>query len=214
MNISSPLLPSPYTCVRILSDPSQHGPALCVSVRVPLRMFFVSLKRLLLLLRLTINKHSQLGKKMNVCFVLLLFVCLSAYAYDSKIQSGSAIVSWTSRSPYHCAPLVCVLNFSTGLAAWQIYKQTHKQFKSMEYGRVLHLCFRYKWNLNLSNQIFPVCHGTVLKSKNTNLDQFRPWKAFFIINHCFVVYTPARNHSRLDLCMCSACFPENMILKH
>ena len=76
MNISSPLLPSPYTCVRILSDPSQHGPGLCVSVRVPFRMFFVFLKRLLLLLRLTINKHSQLEKKNESVFFFIAF-CLS-----------------------------------------------------------------------------------------------------------------------------------------
>ena len=42
-------------------------------------------------------------------------------------SSGSATVPGTSRSPYNCAPLVCVLNFTGGLAVWRVLKQTNKQ---------------------------------------------------------------------------------------
>ena len=47
----------------------------------------------------------------------------------SKVHCGSAVrfVPGASRSPYYCAPLECVVNFSEGLAVWRLYKQTKKQ---------------------------------------------------------------------------------------
>ena len=49
--------------------------------------------------------------------------------HASKVHCGSAyrFVPGASRSPYYCAPLACVLNFSRGLVVWWLYKQTNKQ---------------------------------------------------------------------------------------
>ena len=47
----------------------------------------------------------------------------------TKVPKGNAIqfVPGTSQSPYYCAPLVYVLNFSGRLEVWRFHKQTNKQ---------------------------------------------------------------------------------------
>ena len=68
---------------------------------------------------------------LHACFVLLL-LCLSFCVYVCfQIHCRSAMMPGTSWSPYYCAQLVCVLNFSEGLAVWWFYKQTNKQTKGI-----------------------------------------------------------------------------------
>jgi len=63
----------------------------------------------------------------NVCFVLLLF-CVCVWFHVSRVHCGSALGPGTSRLPYYCAPLVCVLNGLGGLAVWWLTnRQTNKQ---------------------------------------------------------------------------------------
>ena len=52
--------------------------------------------------------------------------------HASKVHCGSAyrFVPGASRSPYYCAPLVCVLNFLGGLAVWRLFKQTNKPWQT------------------------------------------------------------------------------------
>jgi len=44
-------------------------------------------------------------------------------------RSAVRFVLGASRSPQYCAPLICVLNFSGGLAVWRFHKQTNKKTK-------------------------------------------------------------------------------------
>jgi len=67
------------------------------------------------------------------------------YTYDSKFIEG-AIVPGTSRSPYYCTPLVCVLNFPGGLCGVVVI-QTKKQknkFKAKDITETNNLIYHTK----------------------------------------------------------------------
>jgi len=63
---------------------------------------------------------------MNVCCVLLILCLPFCVCIWLQIHCGSAIVPGTSRSPYYCAPLLCVLNFPRGFAVWHFYEKNEQ----------------------------------------------------------------------------------------
>ena len=90
------------------------------------------------------------------------FFCLPFCVYIwHQIHWGNAIVPETSRSPYYCAPLVCVLNFSGGLAAWRFYKQTNEQSALLI--------------LNMCSQLLRRINGVVASRTNKQTKKLKFW---------------------------------------